>query len=178
MPTTCTTERFIGNASLKPTPVGRCGKGMPSFRSKTDRNIIFVSKRNINKQFIELDNFVPVYLEDGKLYYCGEDKPSVDTPIQVRLYDALPNIKYILHSHCYLKHADFTSKAIPCGAIEEFDEIVNFIDETYRSRDMDFYKVNLIGHGSLVMSHDLKNFDDLEYMARTLPETIPERKRT
>lgn len=171
MPCDCKTERFIGNASLRPTPVGRCGKGMPSFRHK---NFIFVSKRNIDKQFIELDSFVPVYIEDGKLYYCGKDKPSVDTPVQVKLYTALPRINYILHSHCYLKDAPYTDTAIPCGAIEEFDEIMKFIDRYYEgNRNLDFYAINLIGHGSIIMANNTDYLEgDIEYMARTLPEKI------
>lgn len=176
MPTGCKTERFIGNASLRPPQVGRCGKGMPSFRRD---NIIFVSKRNIDKQFIELENFVPVYLEGGKLYYCGQDKPSVDTPIQVRLYEALPNIKYMLHSHCYLEDAPYTSTAIPCGAIEEYDEILRVIYAKYGgSQTESFYKINLIGHGSIVMADSPDRFEDelLKYKARKLPEFIPKEK--
>ena len=65
-------KRFLGNASF------RCPKGFPSFR---EGNYIFVSKRNVNKEFIGIDDFVTVYLEDGKIYYCGNSKPSVDTPI-------------------------------------------------------------------------------------------------
>ena len=102
MPTTCKTERFIGNASIRPAlppQVGHCGKGMPSFRGTGD--LIFVSKHNINKQFAELNHFVPVYMDDNKLMYCGNDKPSVDTPVQIRLYQALPNINYMIHSCCY-----------------------------------------------------------------------------
>ena len=68
-------KRFLGNASF------RCPKGFPSFR---EGKYIFVSKRNVNKEFVSIDEFVPVYLENGKVYYCGESKPSVDTPIQVR----------------------------------------------------------------------------------------------
>ena len=65
-------KRFLGNASF------RCPKGFPSFR---EGKYIFVSKRNVNKEFIGIDEFVPVYLKDGKIYYCGDNKPSVDTPI-------------------------------------------------------------------------------------------------
>ncbi|MBO5435144.1 class II aldolase/adducin family protein [bacterium] len=174
MPHTCKTERFIGNASLKPSPneliKGRCGKGMPSFRH--DGDYIFVSKRNIDKQFIELDNFVPVYLEDDKLYYCGDEKPSVDTPVQVRLYKALPNINYVLHSHCYIEDAPFTLTAIPCGAIEEFDEIIKAIDLYFNNRNMSCYALNLIGHGSIVMANNLDAFNNIKYKARNIPEKL------
>lgn len=176
MPHDCKTERFVGNASFKPTPRnGRCGKGMPSFKyfdEKSNREYIFVSKRNIDKQFIELDNFVPVYLEDNKLYYCGNDKPSVDTPVQVRLYKELPQIRYMLHSHCYLEDAPYTFTAIPCGAIEEVDEVLKTIDTYYNNRNMEIYRLNMIGHGSIVMTSDLKYFENLKYKARILPEKV------
>lgn len=156
------TERFVGNASF------RCSKGMPSFRYK---DYIFVSKRNVDKQFIELDNFVPVYLENNTLYYCGDDKPSVDTPVQVRLYKALPEINYMLHAHCYLKNANYTTKAIPCGAIEEVDAILECIKNTSKKKQ-NCYKINLLGHGSIVLANDLSCFDHLEYTQRPIPEEL------
>lgn len=178
MPIDCKTERFVGNASLRPIlppQVGRCGKGMPSFRG-TD-NMIFVSKRNIDKQFITLDNFVPVYMDDGKLMYCGEDKPSVDTPVQIRLYKELDHINYMLHSHCYIKSAPFTHEAIPCGAIEEFDEVMKLIHEQKFDNHRNQYFVNLIGHGSIIMWNNMQQFHEdiepkLEYYKRDMPEIM------
>lgn len=117
-------ERFLGNASF------RCPKGFPSFRNG---KYIFVSKRNVNKEFISINEFVPVYLENGKIYYYGNNKPSVDTPIQVRLYELLPNINYMIHSHCYIDGAPFTSYALPCGAIEEVEEIIELVKREYNN---------------------------------------------
>lgn len=172
------TKRFIGNASLrliKPFSDSRCGKGMPSFRG-TD-NMIFVSKRNIDKQFITLDNFVPVYMDNDKLMYCGEDKPSVDTPVQIRLYKELDHINYMLHSHCYIKNAPFTHEAIPCGAIEEFDEVMKLIQEQKIDNHRNQYFVNLIGHGSIIMWNNMQQFHEdiepkLEYYKRDMPEIM------
>lgn len=173
------TERFIGNASLrliKPFSNSRCGKGMPSFRG-TD-NMIFVSKRNIDKQFITLDNFVPVYMDNDKLMYCGDDKPSVDTPVQIRLYKAFPQINYMLHSHCYIKNAPFTKKAIPCGAIEEADEVINTLASCKLYTEIpQMFAVNLIGHGSIVMWNNMEQFHKeieptLEYYKREMPEIM------
>lgn len=178
MPVSCKTERFIGNASMRPTlptQVGRCGKGMPSFRKG---DIIYVSKRNIDKKFITLDNFVPVYMDGDKLMYCGNDKPSVDTPVQVRLYNELPNIHYMLHSHCYIHDAEFTTTAIPCGAIEEFNEVMKIINAN-GLRDSDLIKINLLGHGSILMWNNMSQFhtnieDSIPvlYYKRQLPEYI------
>lgn len=154
-------ERFLGNASF------RCPKGFPSFR---DGKYIFVSRRNVNKKYIEKEDFVPVFMEDNKIYYHGNFKPSVDTPIQVRLYNQLKNINYMIHSHCYIKGAPFTNTSIPCGAIEEVDEIMHLIDNVYRNRDKEFYVVNLKGHGSIMMAKNVEMLKNIKIEGRTLPE--------
>ena len=157
-------KRFLGNASF------RCPKGFPSFR---DGKYIFVSKRNVNKEYIGIEEFIPVYLERGKIYYCGENKPSVDTPIQVRLYELLPNINYMIHSHCYIDGAPFSNEAMPCGAIEELDEIAKvlliYYDNDY---NRDFYVINLIGHGSIMMSKNPIQLANINMIGRELPENM------
>lgn len=157
-------KRFLGNASF------RCPKGFPSFRSN---KYIFVSKRNVNKEYISINEFVPVYLENDKIYYCGENKPSVDTPIQVKLYEKLPNINYMIHSHCYIKDAPYTKKALPCGAIEEIDEILDLIKENYdNDYEKDFYLINLKGHGSIMMSKEPEQLKNIKIQGRQLPENM------
>ena len=170
------TKRFLGNASLKPQPpqVGRCLKGMPSFKMG---DYVFVSQRNVDKQFLDLNHFVPAYMEDDKLYYCGNEKPSVDTPIQIRLYKLLPNIHYMIHSHCYIKGAPFTEMSIPCGAIEEVEEVQKAIDKYYGSTALTSYKLNLKGHGSIVMGASLEDLKNIEYIGRRLPENMYEEKK-
>lgn len=164
-------KRFLGNCSMRPFPpqVGRCSKGMSSFKHD---NYIFVSQRNVNKEYLDINHFIPVYMENGNIYYCGENKPSVDTPIQLRLYQTLPNIKYMLHSHCYIEGAAFTTKTIPCGAIEEVDEILNFIDSHYGKRNENFYAINLIGHGSILMTATVEQMDGVNYVGRPMPEKM------
>jgi len=165
-------SRFLGNASFRPDCTltnFRCTKGFPSFRSD---KYIFVSQRNVNKAFISAENFVPTYLLNEKVYYCGDTKPSVDTPIQLRLYDKLLNINYMIHSHCYIKGAPYTSTAIPCGAMEEVNEILQVIDNIYKSRHEDFYIVNLIGHGSICMGANIQLISEIKYKGRNMPETI------
>lgn len=157
-------KRFLGNASF------RCPKGFPSFR---EGKYIFISKRNVNKEFIGIEEFVPVYLENGKIYYCGDNKPSVDTPIQVRMYEKLPNINYMIHSHCYIEGAPFTKTALPCGAIEEANEISDLI-ENYYDNDYykDFYLINLTGHGSIMMSKYPEQLKNIDMVGRKLPEKM------
>lgn len=161
-------KRFLGNASF------RCPKGFPSFR---EGKYIFVSKRNVNKEYIGIDEFVPVYLENGKIYYCGNSKPSVDTPIQVRMYEKFKNINYMIHSHCYIDGAPYTKNALPCGAIEEVQEIQNLIAESYNNDyTKDFYTINLIGHGSIMMSNTPEKLKDIKMIGRKLPENMYNKK--
>lgn len=164
------TERFVGNCSVRGERVNflrstRCSKLFPSYRSG---NTIYMSKRNVSKDFICKDDFVPVHFVDGRIYYFGENKPSVDTPVQVRLYQSLPNINYMIHTHCYVKDAPFTSHAVPCGAIEEVYEILNCIGSHY-GRRRDFYAINLRGHGSIIMGRKIKDIKNLSNMITERP---------
>ena len=152
--------RFLGNASF------RCQRGFPSFRKG---NTLFVSRRNVDKRFIDKESFVPVQMDEGKLYYYGDHKPSVDTPIQARLYDLYPNINYMLHSHVYIDGAPFTKNNVPCGGIEEVMEIMDVIGMDMHK---DFYAINLIGHGCIVMAKDVKDLYNLPYRSRPMPEKI------
>lgn len=155
-------SRFLGNVSF------RCVNGFPSMRFN---NMVIVSRRNVNKDGITKNDFVPVELKDGKLYAYGENKPSVDTPIQVRLYEKLPNINYMMHSHVYIKDAPFTDKAIPCGSLEEVDSIM----EAIKRNNIDITKsfsLNLYGHGNTVFATDLEYFNHIEYIKRPVPEVI------
>lgn len=162
-------ERFLGNASIRPPQVGRCSKGMPSFRKD---KYIFVSQRNIDKQFILMDNFVPCYFENGQVFYCGDKKPSVDTPVQLRLYERMPKINFMIHSHCYILGAPFTEVCYPCGAIEEVDEICRTLKKAHGLLDLSYYIINLVGHGSIVFSSDIDVLRNIRYYGRPMPEEM------
>lgn len=154
------TGRFVGNLSF------RCGHGFPSFKKD---GLIYVSRRNIDKREIGKDGFVAVdvHSEDPIRYY-GDHKPSVDTPIQVRLYKIFP-VKYMLHSHVYILNAPFTNQVVPCGDIREVDEICKVVTmDSFAKNKM--FVVNLLGHGSLIGVIDVKQFSNLEYVARKVPE--------
>ena len=155
-------KRFLGNSSF------RCQRGFPSFKSD---GYIFVSRRNVDKRFIDKDNFVPVKFEDNTVYYYGSHKPSVDTPIQVRLYELLPNVNYMIHSHCYSKNGKFTYCPIPCGGLEEVNEIKQVIKDYYDGDfNRDFYEINLVGHGCIIMSSNVEKMKEVEFVERQLPE--------
>lgn len=159
----------FGDENALNNPAFRCPKGFPSF--KTSKGI-FVSKRNIKNKMLEKEDFVYVYKKDEQIYYEGSGKPSVDTPIHLEMYKNLPNIKYIIHTHCYIKNAFFTTINYQCGAIEEADELLKVIDNNYKSRNKNFYIINQVGHGSIMMSDDIDKFKDIKIIGRKLPEYI------
>lgn len=154
-------KRFLGNASF------RCTNGFPSFRSSSNGHI-FVSARNVDKRQLGSEMFVAVTCgRDNTVSYLGARKPSVDTPIQLALYEKLPRINYMLHAHVYVEGAPFTSAAIPCGALEEADAILALIDP-----GCSVAAVNLRGHGSLVLAEQVDAFRQVTYRARPQPETL------
>ena len=153
-----TVTRFLGNSSF------RCQRGFPSFRYG---NLVFVSRRNVDKRYICKESFVPTFLADDTVYYYGDNKPSVDTPIQLRLYERLPNINYMVHAHCYVEGAPFTTTPVPCGGIEEVNEVMSVIE---KHTTEEFYAINLIGHGCIIMANDVSQFYGVKFIGRDVPE--------
>ena len=152
------TTRFLGNLSF------RCEHGFPSYR---DADYVFVSQRNIDKRFIVQDGFVAVKLDPGgRVHYYGSQKPSVDTPVQLELYRYYKHVKYMLHSHVYIDKAPFTKSILPCGAIEEANEIIHL----YQDRESSNFCVNLMGHGSLILASNVDYLRDIPYIKRKMPE--------
>jgi hypothetical protein len=138
-------NRLLGNAST------RCSYGFPSFKQHN----IYVTKRNVEKETLNIDDFIPVQLKNNTVIYDSQFKPSVDTPIQIKLYEYYNNIKYIIHGHAFLENTIFTDNIIPCGCIEEFDEII----KKYPNRNIQNFSINLRGHGCLVLGSDLNYFE-------------------
>ena len=163
------TERFLGNMSF------RCQNGFPSFRG--DNGIIYVSRRNVDKSDISAQSFVPTYLDDtDTVKYFGESKPSVDTPVQLQLYKIFPWANYMLHAHCYADTSMIpeslllsTNKPIPCGALEEVNEIVEtylvgkfYWDSKYNNEPPRLLVVNLFGHGCILIAQDKEILQELQ----------------
>ncbi len=161
--------RFLGNMSF------RCQNGFPSFRG--DDGLIYVSRRNVDKRYINAESFVPTYRgEDGKVCYYGENKPSVDTPIQQRLYELFPQMNYMLHAHCYINLPGTvkTKHPVPCGALEEVQEIINAT--MYNGmQEHKLITVNLVGHGCIIMAatmDEIKSIPHEAFYARAMPEVL------
>ena len=150
-------NRFLGNVST------RCCYGFPSARSKC--GTIYISKRNVDKTIINSNQFVEVNrigLEGNVVGYRGHLKPSVDTPIQLKLYDIYQNVNYMVHGHVYVGGAPFTKTSIPCGFLEEAEEVVQAIPD----KNVSNVVVNLVGHGCLMMAKDISYFYDHEFISR------------
>lgn len=153
-------ERLMGNASF------RCESGFPAFRMRGD--VAFVSRRNIDKRDIGLAGFVAVSLSDEhRVGYWGdpEVKPSVDAPINIRLFNALPRIFWMLHSHTYVRGAPMTEHVLACGDLREADAVLRLVNPEQSS-----FAINLRGHGSLVGASEPEALRAIEYVERPAPE--------
>lgn len=147
--------RFLGNASFK------------------QNNKIYVTKRDVDKAFIDKNNFVECFLDDDKVFYYGDYKPSKDTVVQTRLYKMFSNINFMIHSHCYVKDGYFTKTPVPCGALDEIDEITDVIFNNYKNDySLNYYKINLKGHGCIILSNSIELLKETEYITRHLPEYL------
>ncbi len=178
------TERFLGNMSF------RCQNGFPSFRG--DNGIIYVSRRNVDKSDINAGSFVPTYLDDDmNTKYFGDFKPSVDTPVQLRLYKLFPWANYMLHAHCFVDTTDIpdtlqynTYTPVPCGAIEEVNEIwepyvkKGHLWEACYNKQPRLVAINLCGHGCILIAKDVEIFKELQkhkdncFVQRPTPELV------
>ena len=133
------TTRFLGNCSLR------------------IKDKIFMSQRDVDKKALSKKTFIEVYEKDHKFFYKGKQKPSKDTAIQLDLYNKYPQINYIIHCHCYIEDGYFTNIQCPCGDLKEADEINKTIKRN-KLENESIIKINLIGHGSILMTN---NIDEL-----------------
>lgn len=160
--------RFLGNASLRSrfediTRTTRCCHGFPGQRSD---GVILVSRRNVDKQNMSPKDFVAVNDGGKAVEYLGEVKPSVDTPIQLKLFNYYSNVNYMIHGHVYVEGAPMTHSIVPCGHLEEFDEI----KALYPDNQAKDFIVNLKGHGCLILAEKPEFFDKVKLRSRPFPE--------
>jgi len=156
-------NRFLGNAST------RCCHGFPSARAQPGKGGgIYVSRRNVDKTIISSDEFVRVNPStwDLKVKYEGDNKPSVDTPVQLELYSKYANVNYIIHGHVYIDGAPFTDRSIPCGYCEEADEIFKVQPDLSATN----FVVNLRGHGCLILAGDINYLTSHKLISRPIFE--------
>lgn len=148
-------ERYFGNLSARMEPT-RCMRLFPAMRK--DRDLFAFSPRNSDKSALTAGGMVAV--QDGQ--YCSKRKPSVDTPVQMDIFDKYPDINYIIHGHAHVKHAPTTASYYPCGDMREVPVTELILDAGYRV-------LNLKNHGFLICASTL---DELErYIAAHTFET-------
>ena len=157
-------ERFLGNAAARPTDrITRCCHGFPSAR---EGDVLLISRRNVNKPTMTAADFVRVLPDERKVRYYGDVKPSVDSPIQIRLFNHYANVNYMVHGHVYVDGAPMTESKVPCGHVEEFDEIRKIAPDAAASN----FSVNLKGHGCLVFAKDMDYLERVKFAPRPFPE--------
>lgn len=146
--------------------------GNASFRGKD--NYLYVSKRDVDKSKIDQNNFVACRLDNGTLYYYGDTKPSKDTISQANLYSLFPNINYMIHSHCYASDGNYTEMPVPCGSLDEIDEIIKVIETEYNGNyNLGLYKINYLGHGCLLLANSVDALKTVSFIPRKFPEELP-----
>jgi hypothetical protein len=140
-------NRYFGNAS------GRCVKTFPSCSTK---NGALISTRNIDKRYIEPKDFIYTQKDNNNhtVCYVGNRKPSVDAPIQLRLYELFPKINYMIHGHAYITEAKTTESYFPCGDIREVKAVKKHIASNNGI-------LNLKNHGFLIYAESLKELEKI-----------------
>lgn len=136
--------RYFGNFST------RCMKLFPTSRIETQPNTYLVSPRNVDKHYIRKDDFVMV----GPPWYYGDRKYSVDTPIQVALYQQFSDINFMIHGHATIKGAKTTKEYYPCGDLREVEGVAKLFRQGHRT-------VNLLNHGFLIATDSLDKLASL-----------------
>ena len=151
--------RYFGNAST------RCTKMFPSTRQL---NNIFVSARNIPKDRMTADDFVIASLIDNNVNYNSRLKPSVDTPVQLKLYEKY-DINYMIHGHAYIDNQTFTDNYYPCGDLRELEEIEKFYN-------CEKFIINLKNHGFVIATETLEEMKEIveksKFVYRTMEEKL------
>jgi len=148
-------SRFFGNIST------RCQNLFPTSRIK---NGIYVSPRNCDKAKLAPEDMILCTMGNGTVLYHKEIdiKPSVDTPIQIGVYDERPRLNFMIHGHAFLKKGGYpfytreTENYCICGDMKEKDEILKIIPDGFNHGI-----INLRNHGFLAFSNELSNMETM-----------------
>lgn len=135
-------ERFFGNLST------RCQKFFPTTVAGEG---IWVSPRNSNKERLTVADMVWMTPE---MKYLGNFKPSVDAPTQIKIYQACPQVKYMIHGHAFIEGAATTKEYYLCGDVREAEEVSRLIGPRPRGF------LNLKNHGFLIWADTLEGLTE------------------
>ena len=134
-------NRYFGNYST------RCTKLFPSMR---DGNIILMSPRNVDKRTITTKDMVPIYAGA----YIGDRKPSVDAPVQLKIYEKVDWVNYLIHGHAFIMGTPATKHYYPCGDLREAPEVIGALRDGR-------HRINLKNHGFLIAAENINELEDL-----------------
>ena len=63
---------------------------------------------------------------------------------------------------------------VPCGSLNEIDEIKEVIKNDFdNDYEKTYYKINYLGHGCLLLASTLDELRKVKFVARHLPEALP-----
>lgn len=150
-------SRYFGNIST------RCQRMFPGMRARYN---ILISPRNTDKRRLEAEDMVLVSDVPGEVHFLGTRKPSVDTPIQVALFNLLSNVNFFVHGHAKVADAPMTENYFPCGDYREVTETKELIDSSANT----FGAINLKNHGFLLYS---KTIEEMEELVQSLEFEAP-----
>jgi hypothetical protein len=149
-------ERFFGNLST------RCSKLFPTSRY-TDISM-FVSPRNIDKSHITINDMVYCENNENGISYVGDKKPSVDSPIQLKVYKKCKDVNYMIHGHAFIEDDDKateTKQYYLCGDLREAGDVIRIIETRKKLAKLDYGAINLKKHGFLLYADTLTNLQNL-----------------
>lgn len=114
-----------------------------------------VTPRGVRKSCLVADDLVPVKVDllGRMVHYSGDRKPSIDSGVLARIYDAFPKGEATLHTHHALVIPDARTRfPYPCGVVEEAKEVIDVVRHemsTGKLQASSSFSVELIHHGTL-----------------------------
>jgi hypothetical protein len=143
----------------------RCLHGYPSMRID---DTILISCRSIENDSISKSDFIAVENRGDRICYSGSCKPGTDALVHLGLYRYYENIRYIIHGHCYVENAPTTMMHVPCGCLEEVEEI----KKIFQNRHNTDFAINALGHGCYICAQNLGCFTQCRLVAKPFPEKV------
>lgn len=139
--------------------------GYPSIRMN---DTVLISSRSIESDRITQSDFVVVEKRGGRVCYSGSCKPGSDAPVQLELYSYYEDIRYIIHGHCYVEKVPTTMMHVPCGYLEEVEEIKKIYQNCHNTD----FAINVLGHGCYICAQNLGYFTQCRLVAKPFPEKV------
>ena len=101
---------------------------------------------------------------------------SKESDVYARILKCLErekNLQFLQKVFNYLKILyQYTDNKIPCGVLEEIGEIEKLISRYYDGDyNRNFYVFNLLGYGSIMMSSNPRNLENIELVQREIMES-------